>query len=90
MTKAELLQEVQSMTDVPQATVKRVVDALLQTIGDRVGAGDEVPLPPLGRFVVVERKERMGKNLSTGESMVIPAHRAVRFKPAKALKEKVQ
>lgn len=90
MTKDELITEVQAMVDLPKAHVKRVVEALIQTIGDRVGAGDEVPLPPLGRFVLTHRKERETRNMATGEMMTIPSHRAVRFKASKALKEKVQ
>lgn len=90
MTKEELLVEVQAKVGLSKADVRRVVDALLQTIGDRVGSGEDVPLPPLGKFVLAYRSERTARNPATGEPMVVPATRTVRFKPSKALKEKVE
>jgi len=38
---------------------------------------------------VADRAERAGRNPKTGESITIPASRAVKFKPGKELKESV-
>ena len=46
-------------------------------------------VPGLGKLVVVNRKKRMGRNPSTGESMVIPAKKVLKFRIAKAAKDAV-
>lgn len=40
-----------------------------------------------GKFTVAERAARSGFNPATKEKIEIPASRAVKFKPAKALKD---
>lgn len=40
-----------------------------------------------GKFTVVERAARIGRNPRTGESVEIASKRVVKFTPAKALKE---
>jgi DNA-binding protein HU-beta len=48
-----------------------------------------VDLSGLGTFEVVKRAKRTGRNPQTGESVTIKAHKAVRFRLAKALKDAV-
>lgn len=40
-----------------------------------------------GKFTVIEKAARTGRNPRTGESVQIEAKRVVKFTPAKALKE---
>jgi DNA-binding protein HU-beta len=46
-------------------------------------------LPGIGKLVLVNRKERMGRNPKTGEAIAIPAKTVVKFRVAKACKEAV-
>lgn len=46
-------------------------------------------LPGLGKLVVVNRKKRMGRNPATGQTMVIPAKKVLKFRIAKAAKDAV-
>lgn len=46
-------------------------------------------IPGLGKLVVVNRKKRMGRNPATGETMVIPAKKVLKFRLAKAAKDAV-
>ena len=48
--------------------------------------GDDVKLPGFGSFEVQERGERQGRNLRTGEPLVIAASKAVRFSVGSKLK----
>lgn len=45
--------------------------------------------PGVGKLVLVQRKERMGRNPKTGEQILIPAKTVVKFRVAKACKEAV-
>jgi DNA-binding protein HU-beta len=46
-------------------------------------------LPGIGKLVLVHRKERLGRNPKTGETITIPAKTVVKFRVAKACKEAV-
>jgi nucleoid DNA-binding protein len=65
----------------------RQVDRLFAILKRRLERGERVMITNFGAFEVAERAPRRGVNPATGESMVIPAHRAVSFHPAPALLE---
>jgi DNA-binding protein HU-beta len=46
-------------------------------------------LPGLGKLVLVQRKKRTGRNPRTGESMVIPAKKVLKFRIAKQAKDAI-
>ncbi|MCE1188518.1 MAG: HU family DNA-binding protein [Ignavibacteria bacterium] len=46
-------------------------------------------LPGLGKLVVVARKKRTGRNPRTGETMVIPAKKVLKFRIAKQAKDAI-
>lgn len=59
----------------------------LTRIEGAVGKGETVNLVGFGRFEVYERSARRGRNLQTGESLKIPAMRAVRFKAGRRMRD---
>jgi DNA-binding protein HU-beta len=52
-------------------------------------AGTEVHIPGLGKFEVIDKPARTGRNPSTGAAVQIPAKKAIRYVPAKSLKEAI-
>jgi len=52
-------------------------------------AKNSFTIPGLGKLVLVQRKERMGRNPATGEAIKIPAKKVVKFRIAKAAKEAI-
>nr|MDA8086156.1 HU family DNA-binding protein [Nitrospiraceae bacterium] len=46
-------------------------------------------LPGIGKIALVKRKARTGRNPRTGESIKIPAKKAVKFRVAKAAKDAI-
>ena len=87
MTKAELvktLKEKASFTTLAQA--EAAYDALFAILAGTLQNGDAVSISGFGNFKVVERKSRKGRNPRTGQEIQIPAGKAVKFTPGKALK----
>ena len=70
--------------------IETFIDSFIDTIASALQQGDAVDVHGFGKFNVVERKERQGINPQTKEKITIPASKAITFKPAKGLKEKVQ
>ena len=68
------------------ANAQKIVDLMLDLIKHELVQGEKVVISGFGCFRVVRRKDRKGVNPKTGESILIPGRKAVRFKPSKYLK----
>ena len=87
VNKDDLIKEVSNVVDVPQATVKKIMDALWEAITSQLAKGDPVSIAGFGNFVVKDRAARVGRNPKTGESIQIAASKNPTFKPSKVLKD---
>ena len=72
-----------------QEQSRAILDAVFSTISYALAKGEKVDVTGFGKFETKERPERNGRNPQSGEQIVIPASIAPKFKPAKALKDKV-
>lgn len=72
-----------------KAAAKRAIDAVGATLFDLLSNGEDVRWSGLGSFIIQDRKARRGKDIRTGRDIQIPAKKAIRFRPAKALKERL-
>lgn len=90
MTKSELVTKIAEKTGVPKADTAKSIDAFVEVVGNALTDGDKITLVGFGTFKVVERKEREGRNPSTGAKIKIPAMKLPKFVPGKALKDQIQ
>jgi DNA-binding protein HU-beta len=70
-----------------KAQAKAAIEATFAAIRDAAAKGDEVSVPGFGKFAVQSKPARTGRNPSTGATIQIAASKALKFKPAKALKD---
>ena len=89
MNKAELVEEVSGEVGLSNRETQKVIDAIIGTIGDALGAGEKVTLVGFGTFSVRQRMARAGRNPQTGATLQIPAKKVARFLPGKSLRENV-
>ena len=92
MTKNELIGKIQEnttieitkkdLTDVFEATTKAIVDA--------VAAGEKIAIQGFGTIESVDKPERVCRNPATGADVVVPAHKAPKFKFGSAFKAAVK
>ena len=87
--KSELVKQAASAANMPDAVAGRVIDGLLHTIKAHLRDGGKVSITDFGIFEVQRKPERVGRNPKTGEAITIAAHKAVKFKAGKALKDAV-
>ncbi len=85
LTKSDLVRNVARECNLTLSAVERVTDVLFMEIAEAILKGEDVALSRLGRFHVMERKSRRGRNPRTGEEIIIPDRRAVIFKLAAPL-----
>lgn len=89
MNKTELIAALAEKTELSKAQTGRVLDALLETVGEQLAQGEKVALIGFGTFEVTQRAARTAKNPRTGEALEVPAAKVPKFKAGAALKEKV-
>ena len=86
MNKSDLITHIADIAALPKTATGKAVDAVFDSIKASLGRGEETHLVGFGSFSVMERPARTGRNPKTGEPMEIPASKAPKFRPGKALK----
>lgn len=87
MTKAELVEEVVRITELPRKESEVVVETIFESIIKALQSGDKIEIRGFGSFRTRERRGRTGRNPKTGERVVVKAKRIPYFKPSKELKD---
>lgn len=87
MAKTVLIAHLAETADLPRSKIATVLDELATTAYREAPVG--FTLPGLGKFVVIDRKARSGRNPVTGETLQIPAKRVLKFRIAKVAKDAI-
>jgi DNA-binding protein HU-beta len=87
MTKSQIIDHLAKKTASTKKVAGQFLDELV-TLAHKEAKKTFV-LPGLGKLVLVNRKQRMGRNPATGQTMVIPAKKVLKFRIAKAAKDAV-
>ncbi|HDO27424.1 MAG TPA: integration host factor subunit beta [Bacteroidetes bacterium] len=90
MTKAEIVTEIANKTGIEKVAVQAVVESFMETIKGTMVGGENVYLRGFGSFIIKERAEKTGRNISKNTTIIIPAHKIPAFKPAKTFVNKVK
>lgn len=89
MIKENTVSDVANRTGYSNKIVSEVIEALLQSITQELSEGNSVVIRGFGTFGVKKRAKRLGRNISTGESVEIPEQFVPSFKPGINLKKVV-
>ena len=90
MTRTDLIEAIAQETGGDRQQAKSYLEGFTRIIEREMKNEGEVPLAGLGKFKVVKRQARTGRNPMTGESIQIPAKTVVKFTVAKALKDSIK
>ena len=83
MTKEDIARKIQVMTGVGHQEIVVTLDAFMSTVKKSMREGDTIFLRGFGKFKIMNRKQKVGRNIGKGEIMIIPAKKVVRFFPSK-------
>tara|TARA_B100000768_G_scaffold60309_1_gene58357 strand:- start:134 stop:502 length:369 start_codon:yes stop_codon:yes gene_type:complete len=90
MTKADIVAEIAEKTGLEKIDVQTTVEAFMGEVKSSLETGKNVYLRGFGSFIVKERAEKTGRNISKNTTIIIPAHNIPSFKPAKVFMEGVK
>ena len=89
LTKADIVEAVQMEIGLTRHQSIEFVESLLETIKSKLASGEDVLVSGFGRFCVHQKRERRGRNPSTGEDHMIAARKVVTFRCSGKLRERV-
>lgn len=95
MNKQEMVSKVverlaENDVKVTKKAMATYVDAVIDVIVDTMADGDDVKISNFGNFTVVDKPERTARNPQDGSEIVVPAHRAPKFKFSNTVKNIVK
>jgi len=87
MTKADLIEEVTRVTELPRKESEMVVETIFDSIIEALQKSDKIEIRGFGSFRTRQRRGRIGRNPKTGAKVDVPPKRIPFFKPSKELKD---
>ena len=87
LTKADLIEEVLRITELPRKESETIVETIFDSIIESLQGGDKIEIRGFGSFRTRQRRGRVGRNPKTGEKVEVPPKKIPFFKPSKELKD---
>src|SRR5688500_18818466 len=85
--KNDLVQQLVDRTGLSRGDAQKAGDGVFDLITDSLKGGTEVGITCFSVFVVSERAGGKGRNLQTGEDIIIKPSKAARIRAGKPLKD---
>jgi len=89
VNKTELVDAIAKDSGLSRADSARAIDSLINTVQKTLKKGDDVAITGFGKFSVVKRGARTGRNPATGATLKIKASKAPKFTAGATLKATV-
>ncbi|MCR5579748.1 MAG: HU family DNA-binding protein [Prevotella sp.] len=90
MNNKDYISELANRTGRSQEDTQRMVNTVIEAMGDHFQEDDSILVPNFGTFEVKKKLERIMVNPSTGQRMLIPPKLVLNFKPNSGWKERVK
>ncbi len=90
MTKADLVKVISLETGENKAVVKNIVESFTKNVKKSLVNNDNVYLRGFGSFIIIEKAEKVARDIRRNKKMIIPAHSTLKFKPVKSFVDAVK
>src|ERR1700738_2453479 len=87
LTKADLIEEVLRVTELPRKESESIVETIFESIIEALQKSQKIEIRGFGSFRTRQRRGRIGRNPKTGAKVEVPAKKIPFFKPSKELKD---
>jgi integration host factor subunit alpha len=89
LTKAHIVETLAKQNGYPKKQSVQMVETLLELIKRSLESGEDVLISGFGKFCMKEKKQRRGRNPSTGEDMTLEPRKVVTFTCSRKLRDKI-
>lgn len=90
MNNKDFIAEVARRSGMTSKDASSLLATLVSEVSDKLENGNIISVQNIGTFEVKKKQERVVTNPSTMQRMLVPPKLIINFKPASALKEKMQ
>ena len=89
LTKIEMVDSVANQIGYSKNFSYGLIENLLEIMKKTLESGEDVLISGFGKFCVREKRERKGRNPSTGEDLMLKPRKVVTFRCSGKLREKL-
>lgn len=88
-TKTTLIDKLVDRFQHKPSEAKDTVETLLEIIKSTLASGEDIMISGFGKFQVIDKAPRKGRNPATGDTMLLEKRRVVTFKCAGKLRDRM-
>ncbi len=88
-TKSHIINAIAEQNGFTKINSTKTVETLLEIIKSTLASGEDVLISGFGKFCVKEKRARRGRNLATGEDMILAPRRVVTYSCSGKLRDKI-
>ncbi len=89
LSKVQIVNSIANQIGYTKDYSSEMLETVLELIKKALESGDDVLISGFGKFCVKEKRERRGRNPSTGEDMILEPRRVVTFRCSGKLRDKI-
>lgn len=86
MTKADIAEKIHTTTGLSKKDSIDMLESVLSILKSTLETGEMIKVAGFGSFEVKQKKDRIGRNPQTAETITIKARRILTFKPSSILR----
>jgi len=90
MTKTDIITLIADQLDMTRKEAESVLERALEIIKEELSKSREVMISGFGKWSVLTKKPRKGRNPQTGEALVIKGRKVLTFKTSAKLRNDLQ
>lgn len=89
MVKTSIVNHIYEKIGHPRKLAAISVEEIINAIKETLANGENIQIVGFGRFNLKKKKERIGRDPTTGEEIIISARQVLTFKPSRQLKDAI-
>jgi integration host factor subunit alpha len=89
LTKNELITKITEEMELTKKATTETVEQLMEIIKSTLASGEDVMISGFGKFRVVQKNKRKGRNPATGDDMMLAARNRIGFKCSGGLRDRI-
>lgn len=90
LTRVSLAEELGNAMGISRQEANEYVSGVLEQIADTLSQGEHVKLPNFGNLVLIDKRERPGRNPRNGIPAKVSSRRVVTFRPCQSIRRLVE
>ena len=89
LTKANLIDSIYNHCKLSKHISTNIVESLTEIIKSTLESGEDVLISGFRKFCIKDKNQRIGRNIQTGDDLMLDARRVVIFRCSPVLMEKI-